>query len=123
MGGSTSVYSHSTAARMRRGTVVWVNLEDAHPPEMGKTRAAVLVSNAQQNEVLTSVVIVPLSSRAPAIWPLRVEVPATETLQRSYAVVPGIRQVAKTRLLHAEGVLPALVLERLSEAVAAYLSD
>ena len=103
--------------------MVWVNLEDAHPPETGKTRPAVVVSNPQQNDALTSVVIVPLSSRAPAIWPLRVEIPTIGTLSRSFAIAPGIRQVAKERLLRVEGILPAVVLARLSEALATYLSD
>ena len=37
---------------MNRGTVVWVDLSDAHPPEMGKQRPAVVVSNSTQNTVL-----------------------------------------------------------------------
>ncbi|KAB2647661.1 MAG: type II toxin-antitoxin system PemK/MazF family toxin [Verrucomicrobia bacterium] len=32
---------------MKRGTVVWVNLSDAHPPEMGKLRPAVILSNSR----------------------------------------------------------------------------
>jgi mRNA-degrading endonuclease toxin of MazEF toxin-antitoxin module len=43
---------------MTRGTIVWVNLEDADPPEMGKTRPGVVVSNSEQNSLLDTVVVV-----------------------------------------------------------------
>ena len=39
---------------LMRGTLLWVNLEDAHPPEMGKTRPAIVVSNSEQNDALRS---------------------------------------------------------------------
>lgn len=112
-----------SADRVRRGTVVWVNLEDAHPPELGKTRPAVILSNTEQNGALGSVVVVPLSSREPAIWPLRCAIPAIGKLKRSFAVTPGVRQVANARLLRAEGVVPAAVMDQLTEALEAYLSD
>lgn len=108
---------------MKRGTVVWVNLEDAHPPEFGKTRPAVLVSNTEQNNVLDSVVVVPLSSRAPAIWPLRFAMPAVGKLARSFAITPGIRQVANRRLMRAEGVVSQQVMDELTAAIDAYLRD
>ena len=123
MGGSAARGTRYSAGRLRRGTVVWVNLEDAHPPELGKTRPAVIVSNTEQNGVLASVVVVPLSSRAPAIWPLRVAIPATGQLKRSFAITPGIRQVSNARLLRAEGAVPAAVIDQLSEAIDAYLRD
>ena len=108
---------------MRRGTVVWVNLEDAHPPELGKTRPAVIVSNSEQNSALDSVVVVPLSSRAPAIWPLRLAVSPIGKLARSFAITPGIRQVANRRLMRVEGVVSEVVMEELAQALAADLGD
>jgi mRNA-degrading endonuclease toxin of MazEF toxin-antitoxin module len=59
---------------VNRGTVVWIDLSDATPPEMGKRRPAVVVCNTVQNHVLATVVAVPLSSRPPEIEPLRVRV-------------------------------------------------
>ena len=61
---------------MKRGSVVWVNLSDAHPPEMGKTRPAVVLSNTTLNARLGTVVVVPLSTQAGEIWPLRIKVAA-----------------------------------------------
>ena len=54
---------------MRRGTVYWISFEPSAPPEVGKVRPGV---------------IVPLSTLAPEIWPLRIEV-RSKGLKPSYA--------------------------------------
>jgi mRNA interferase MazF len=107
---------------MKRGTICWVNLEPVSPPELGKTRPAVVISNSDQNLVLHSVVVVPLSSQVPEIWPLRLrlEVPGGK---ESFAVVPGIRQISKMRIQDVIGMAQSSDLGRLDEAIALYLSD
>jgi mRNA-degrading endonuclease toxin of MazEF toxin-antitoxin module len=107
---------------MKRGTVLWVNLSDAHPPEMGKIRPAVVLSNSVLNSRLSTVVAVPLSSQAGEIWPLRIQVLAGGR-KPSYAVIPGLRQVAKARLLDVLTVLRPTDLKRIESAVREYLSD
>jgi mRNA-degrading endonuclease toxin of MazEF toxin-antitoxin module len=82
----------------------------------------VIVSNSTQNEHLDSVVIVPLSTRAPEIWPLRIAV-TSKGLKPSYAVIPAIRQVSKARLQGRIAELPEPMMERLGEAVTVYLSE
>lgn len=125
MGPSSSrdTAAEATAQAMRRGSVLWVNLEDAHPPKLGKTRPGVIVSNTEQNELLDSVVVVPLSSRPPEIWPLRLPLPKVGRIGKSYAVVPGVRQVDKRRLMDTAGLLPRDVLDRLTDALAVYLGE
>ena len=108
---------------MTRGSLYWVNLEDASPPELGKTRPAVVLSNSEQNAVLDTVVVVPLSTRAPSIWPLRIELPASGKRKRSFAVVPGIRQVDKRRLVGSLGVVSERFLDELTRATVAYLGE
>jgi mRNA-degrading endonuclease toxin of MazEF toxin-antitoxin module len=108
---------------MIRGVVVWVDLSDATPPEMGKRRPAVIVSNSVQNNSLDSVVAVPLSSHAPEIPPLRMKVHASGLKEAAYAVIPGIRQLKKSRILGTAGKLKELDLQKLDEAIRAYLSD
>ena len=108
---------------MTRGTVLWVDLTDATPPEMGKRRPAVIVSNSVQNLALDSVVAVPLSSLPPEILPLRVKVHASGLKAAAYAVVPGIRQLKKSRILGAAGHLKAADLKILDESIRSYLSD
>jgi mRNA interferase MazF len=107
---------------MRRGGAYWINLEPTTPPEMGKVRPGVVVSNTVHNENLDSVVIVPLSTQAPQIWPLRIEL-RLKGMKPSYAVIPGIRQVSKARLHERIGQVPDAVMQRLDEALTAYLTD
>jgi mRNA-degrading endonuclease toxin of MazEF toxin-antitoxin module len=108
---------------MTRGTVVWVDLSDATPPEMGERRPAVIVSNSVQNLALDTVVGIPLSSQAPEIPPLRIRVRLTGSRTASFAVVPGIRQLKKSRILRVAGKLNPSDLAALERAVAEYLSD
>ena len=107
---------------MKRGVIHWVNLSDAHPPEMDKVRPAVVLSNSTLNARLNTVVVVPLSRQAGGIWPLRVKVSARGR-KASYAVIPGLRQAAKARLLIAIGTLSTADLGKIERAVAAYLAD
>jgi mRNA-degrading endonuclease toxin of MazEF toxin-antitoxin module len=95
---------------MKRGTVVWVDLSDANPPELGKVRPGVVVSGEVHNVTLDSVIVVPTSSLAPEILPLRVGV-GNFAGKDSFAVVPGLRQVSKRRL---RGILGCLTAERLA---------
>ena len=105
---------------MKRGTVVWVDLSDAHPPELGKVRPGIVVSGTAHNEVLNTVVVVPTSSVAPEIWPLRLAV-GSFAARESFAVIPGIRQVRKGRLRGTLGELSPEHLTMLDECLDAYL--
>ena len=107
---------------MRRGSVYWINLEPASPPELGKVRPAIVVSNTTQNERLDSVVVVPLSTRAPEIWPLRLKLDVSG-LRDSFAVVPGIRQVSKARLHELLTQASTEAVARLTAALEVYLGD
>src|SRR5476651_2709412 len=105
---------------MKRGTVMWVDLSDANAPEMGKVRPAIIVSGTAHNDVLNTVVVVPTSSLAPEIWPLRLAV-GSFAGKDSFAVIPGIRQVRKGRLRGALGQLSHQHLLALDECLDAYL--
>jgi len=105
---------------MKRGSVVWVDLSDTTPLEMGKVRPGIVVSGTAHNEVLNTVVIVPTSSLAPEIWPLRLAI-GRFAGKESFAVIPGIRQVRKGRLRGALGELSHDQLAMLDECLEAYL--
>ena len=105
---------------MKRGTVIWVDLSDVSPPEMGKVRPGIVVSNTEQNAVLSTVVVVQTSSLAPEIIPLRLAV-GKFAGQDSFAIIPGIRQVRKSRLRNTLGVLSPVKLARLDECINTYL--
>lgn len=108
---------------MIRGSIHWVNLEDTHPPEFGKTRPALIVSNSEQNALLNTVVVVPISTKPPEIWPLRLELPAIPGRKKNFAIIPGLRQISKTRLLDQIGLVPESFMEGVSKAISAYLGD
>ena len=105
---------------MKHGTVVWVDLSDTSPPEMGKVRPGIVISATAYNEVLNTVVVVPTSGVAPEIWPLRKAVGSLGG-KESYAVIPGIRQVRKGRLRGVIGQLSHEYLSALDECLEAYL--
>ena len=107
---------------MKPGSIYWINLEPAQPPELGKVRPAIVVSNTIYNERLDSVVVVPLSTRAPEIWPLRLRI-VIPGLKASFAIIPGVRQVSKGRLHELIGRMATDSLARLREAVGLYLGD
>ncbi len=107
---------------MKRGTILWINLEDARPPEFGKTRPSIVVSISEHNAHLETVVAIPLSTQAPEVWPLRLKLELVGQ-KPSYAVLPGIRQVKKTRLLDVIEIAPTQFMHVLDRALSAYLSD
>ena len=105
---------------MTRGSLYWINLGATKPPEFGKTRPGLIVSNTVQNEVLDSVVVVPLSTGPGEIWPLRVKTDDVRG-KASFAVLPGVRQVSKARLAKHIGTAAPSLLKRLDHALALYL--
>jgi len=107
---------------VRRGTACWVNLGTGAPPELSKVRPGIVLSNSIQNERLDSVVIVPLSAQAPEIWPLRLRVELAG-MKTSYVVIPGIRQVSKSRLQEPIGAVAAATMARIGDALALYLGE
>jgi mRNA interferase MazF len=107
---------------MRRGSIVWINLEDTHPPEFGKTRPGIVISNTEQNTVLETVVVIPLSTRPPEMWPLRLQI-SLPLKKRGFAVIPGIRQVSKARLMDVIGTISTESMREIDRALRAYLAD
>lgn len=107
---------------MRRGTICWINLEPGSPPEFGKTRPALIVSNSSQNFTLKSVVVLPLSTQPPEIWPLRLKISLPKG-KTSFVVLPGIRQASKGRILEVIGMASAQDMARVTEALKLYLRD
>lgn len=105
---------------MKRGSIYWINLEPANPPEMGKVRPGLVVSNSDQNSILSSVVIVPLSSLPKEIWPLRIELKISKQ-KNSFAVIPGVRQVSKVRIGEFIANINESQMEKITEALQLYL--
>lgn len=105
-----------------RGSLFWINLGATSPPEFGKTRPGLIVSGTVHNEVLDSVVVVPLSTIGDEIWPLRLRIDDVRG-KAAFAVLPGIRQVSKARLAGFIGVTPNPIMKRVDAAMTMYLGD
>lgn len=89
---------------------------------MGKRRPGIIISNSEQNALLDTVVAVPLSTQPPHAWPLRIRY--GKLGQRvSFAIIPGIRQVKKTRVLQSIEIASDDFLRSLDDALLIYLAD
>ena len=66
--------------------------------------------------------VVAAATHAPAIWPWRLRLEMIG-LKISYAVLPGIRRVTKTRLLDIIDIAPEKFMRLLDRALDAYLRD
>jgi mRNA-degrading endonuclease toxin of MazEF toxin-antitoxin module len=99
-----------------------VNLDSVTPPEMGKNRPAVIVSNSDQNAILQSVVVVPISSQPGEIWPLRLQL-ALPRGKVSFGMLPGVRQVSKARIHDVMGIASPGDLARITKALFYCLND
>lgn len=100
---------------MKRGDVVWVNLDPTIGSEIRKKRPCVLVGATQVNQARRTVVVVPLSTAGKPRPPLAIPV---ECLGRSVvAVCDQIRAVDKTRLIESAGTLSDTDMAALEEGL------
>jgi len=106
-----------------RGSIYWVSLEDCTPPEFGKTRLALVLSNTDANLTLGTVVAVPISTRAGVIWPLRLAIPLIRGMKPGFLVLAGIRQISKKRLHDEVVMVPDSFLTEVETALEAYLGE
>jgi mRNA interferase MazF len=113
---------------MRRGDVVWVDLDPVRGSEASKRRPAVVVSNDGANRTAQSlkrgvITIVPVTSQAAKVYPFQVLMPAKACgLPRvSKAQVEQIRSVAIQRIDQVVGRLPAEILAQLDDAIRLHL--
>ena len=114
---------------MRRGDVVWVDLDPVLGSEARKRRPAVVVSNDGANRTAQSlgrgvVTVVPVTSRTKKVYPFQVALPARACglPKSSKAQAEQIRSVAVQRIGPTVGHLPASLLTELEDAVRLHLA-
>lgn len=114
---------------MRRGDVVWVDLDPARMIEAEKRRPAVIVSNDGANRTAQSlgrgvVTVVPVSSNTTNIYPFQVLLPARSCglAKASKAQAEQARSVSIDRLGKVVGRLPNRLLDELDDALRLHLS-
>lgn len=116
------------AIPIRRGAVVWVDLDPAVGAEQNKTRPAVIVSNDTANSRAISnavgvVTIVPLTGNVGRVLPFQVFVAESESgLPRdSKAQAEQVRSVDVTRVGAVTGVLSPPTVSAIDEALILHL--
>jgi len=113
---------------MRRGDVVWVDLDPVRGSETNKRRPAVVVSNDGANRIAErlargAVTVVPVTRRTDRIYPFQVLLPAESCglAAASKAQAEQVRPVAVERISSVGGRLPADLLEELDDAMRLHL--
>lgn len=113
---------------MRRGDVVWVDLDPVRGSEADKRRPAVVVSNdganrTAQNLARGVITVVPVTSQTSRVFPFQVLLPAGSCglPKESKAQAERIRSVAGGRIGSVAGRLPADLLAALDAAMRLHL--
>ena len=113
---------------MRRGDVVWVELDPVRGSEADKRRPAIVVSNdganrTAQNLARGVITVVPVTSQTGKVFPFQVLLPARSCglPKASKAQAEQIRSVAVERVESVAGRLPADLLAALDAAMRLHL--
>jgi mRNA interferase MazF len=85
---------------LNRGDIVLVNFNPAKGGEVGKLRPSVVLSDSDDNEILETVIVIPLSTRIEAdALPYRYLIEKRDKLEKDCdACIYEIRALSKTRV-------------------------
>jgi len=85
---------------LSRGEIVLVNFNPAKGGEMGKLRPAIVISDSDDNEILDTIIVIPLSTVVePDALPYRYLITKRDKLQKdSDACIYEIRALSKSRV-------------------------
>lgn len=114
---------------MRRGDIVWVDLDPALGSEANKSRPAVIVSNDGANRRADDlgrgvVTVVPLTRRTDPLYPFQVLLPSARTglPVTSKAQAEQVRAVSVARVGERIGRAPADLMDALDDAIRLHLA-
>lgn len=114
---------------MRRGDLVWVDLDPSRGSEASKRRPGVVVSNDGANRTAESlgrgvVTVVPVTSNTERVYPFQVLLPEESCGlgRESKAQVEQIRSVDAVRVGRIIGHLPPPLLDELGVAIRLHLN-
>ena len=100
---------------LKRGDVVWVNLDPTVGAEIRKRRPCVVTSLSVLNEKRLTVIVVPLSTASTSRPPLVVAVPSAGA--GANARIDQIRAIDKSRILDSAGKLNRVDMEQVEQAL------
>jgi mRNA interferase MazF len=84
------------ASSVERYAVYWVDLDPVRGSEIAKTRPALVVSDDAMNQMLSTVVVCPVTSRLHPRWPSRVRTSIAG--RQAEIAIDQIRTIDKARL-------------------------
>ena len=84
----------------KRGDIVIVNLNPKKGDEVGKIRPAVIISGDEENEILDTVILIPLSTDLiEDMYPYRIRISKRDNLKKdSDVLINQIRTLSKKRV-------------------------
>jgi len=84
----------------RKGDIVTVNLNPKKGHEVGKIRPAVIISNDDENDILNTIILMPLSTDlVEDMEPYRIRIPKRDKLrQDSDILINQVRTLSKQRI-------------------------
>lgn len=102
-----------------KGDICLVNFNPTKGAEMGKLRPAIVVSKTQDNQMLDTVVVIPLSTHlVDNALPYRLRIEKRTKLDKtSDACIYEIRALSKTRIKEKLGVVSAEELRIIKDAL------
>lgn len=104
---------------MKQGEIVVVGLDPTVGAEMNKTRPCLIVSPNEMNDVLKTVIVVPVTSKMREL-PTRILIQATPQSGLevdSYAVLDQIKTIDKLRVMRSRGRVSEVELEEVCETL------
>ena len=114
---------------MRRGDIVWVDLDPSRGSEVHKRRPAVVVSNDGANRTAEQlgrgvITVVPVTTNVSRVYPFQVLLPGDRCRlpKTSKAQAEQIRAVSIDRIGDLAGRLPPELIEELDRAIRLHLA-
>ena len=105
---------------MKRGEIWLVNLDPTVGSEIQKSRPCLVVSPAELNEHLRTVMVAPMTSKG---FPAPFRVPVTHAGTKGLIVLDQLRTVDKQRFIKRQGAVPAKTLNAVLATLQALFAD
>ena len=105
---------------MKRGEIWLVNLDPTVGSEIQKSRPCLVVSPAELNEHLRTVMVAPMTSKG---FPAPFRVPVTHAGTKGLIVLDQLRTVDKQRLIKRQGAVSAKTLNAVLATLQALFAD
>ncbi|RLA66203.1 MAG: type II toxin-antitoxin system PemK/MazF family toxin [Epsilonproteobacteria bacterium] len=104
---------------LNRGDIVLVNFNPAKGGEIGKLRPAIVLSASDDNEILDTIIVIPLSTTIEAdALPYRYLITSRDALEKDCdACIYELRALAKTRIKKKLSILNEIELKIIQNAL------